>query len=286
MQKNKQFRFLKEYAIITFGLFLSALGWSAFIIPSKITGGGVNGIATLLYFATGIKVAAPVFLVNLVLILAAWRVMGTRFALKTFYGVSVLSLFFWVLQTYISEPFVKEQFMAAVVGGAMSGIGLGIIFAQGGSSGGVTIVAMMINKHHNHSPGKVMMAIDVLVIGSSWFIFQSIEVIVYGLVTMSITSYASDIILSGNRQSFNLFILSSRYEEIADKISEEVGRGITVWQGTGWHSNREQQVMMVMVRKYEVGSILRIIKEVDSKAYVTQSEAAGLYGPGFDSIKK
>jgi len=282
---NKYLKYFKTYSIITIGLFINALGWTAFLIPARITGGGVTGIATLIFYATDIPVWIFYLGINAVLVLISIKVLGKSFGLKTIFATGVLTIFFSVLQGLITEPIVNENFMSAVIGGILAGSGVGIVFSQGGSTGGTDIVAMIINKYRNVSPGKTILYLDVLIIASSFFIFSSIEKIVYGYVTMAITAYSIDLILTGAKRTVQLFIFSKNYEEIASKIAIDINRGITLIDGTGWYTKKDSKILMVLVKKQESNTLLRIIKEVDPEAFISVNSVMGVYGNGFDRIK-
>ncbi len=288
MKDNKGkalYRTLKSYLIISFGLFLMALGWTVFLIPSKIIGGGMSGLGTTIYYLTDIPVGFTVFVLNLILILISIKSIGASFGIKTVFGVTILSLFLGILQNLINECPVSDSFMAAIIGGILIGIGIGIAFSQGGSTGGTDIVAKIINNYRNISPGKIILVFDVFIISSSYIVFQSIEKIVYGFVVMAVVAYTVDIFLEGARQSLQVFIFSKSYEEISNKIGREVDRGITILNGTGWYSHEEVKVLLVILRKYEAHYIYRIVKEIDPTAFISVSKVMGVYGKGFDRLK-
>ncbi len=276
---------LKAYLIITIGLLINAIGWTAFLIPAKITGGGVTGIATLIFYASDVPVWIPYLIINIVLILVSIKILGKSFGIRTVFATVTLTLFFSVLQGIITEPIVNENFMSAVIGGILAGAGVGIVFSQGGSTGGTDIIAMIINKYRNISPGKVILYADVLIIASSFLVFKSIEKIVYGYVTMAVTAYVIDLILTGAKRTVQLFIFSHYYDEIAKKIASNMHRGITLIDGTGWYSKKESKILMVLVKKQESNSLLRIIKEIDPDAFISVNNVMGVYGKGFDRIK-
>ena len=276
---------IKPEIIITFGLFLNALGWTAFLIPAEITGGGISGVATLIFYATGLPVGISFLIINVFLVIFAIKMLGARFGIKTIYAVVVLSVFLAVLQQAITEPIIKENFMSAVIGGILAGAGVGIVFTQGGSTGGTDIIAMIVNKYKNISPGRVILYLDVLIISSSYLLFHSIEKMVYGYVTMGVASYVIDMVLSGSKQSFQIFIFSREHEKIADRLGTEVGRGVTILDGKGWYSKEPVKLLMIMVRKHESNHVFRIVKEVDNKAFISVGSIMGVYGEGFEHIR-
>lgn len=285
MKKNSLLRELKAYVIITAGLFVMALGWTAFLIPNEILGGGVSGIATLIFWSTGLSVGVSVLSINAVLLVFALRILGKGFGVRTVYSIVVLSGFFALLQYYIREPFVTDKFLASIVGAGMAGSAMGIIFTQGSSTGGTDIVALIVNKYRNVSPGRIILILDVFIISSSFLIFKSIEPLVYGFVVMAVVSYVIDLIITGNKQSVQLFIFSRHAESIADRIGTDLGRGVTFIKGTGWYTKTENDILMIIVKRMEYPQVVRIIKEVDKDAFLSVSNVMGVYGQGFDAIR-
>ncbi|MDA3781182.1 MAG: YitT family protein [Bacteroidales bacterium] len=276
---------VKIYLIITIGLFINALGWTAFLIPAKIAGGGITGVSTLIYYATNFPIGISYFIINIVLIALSIKILGKNFGVKTIFSTVVLTIFLSVLQLLIKEPIITENFMSAVVGGILSGVGVGIVFTQGGSTGGTDILAMVINKNRNISPGKLILYFDIIIISSSFLIFHSIEKIVYGYVTMAVTAYAIDMVLTGANRTVQMFIFSSKYEQIAEVVSEQINRGITILNGQGWFSKKEAKILLVIVRKQESNHVLQIIKDIDPDAFISLGSVMGVYGYGFDRIK-
>jgi len=291
MTSSKIFKTTRSYTIIVFGLLLYALSWTAFLIPHKITGGGVSGIGALIYYATGFPMGYTYFLVNIGLIFIAIKMLGANFGVKTVFGVIVGSVLLSVLQATIKQPVVDDKFMSTIIGGAIAGVGLGIVFTQGGSTGGTDIIAMIINKYRNISPGRVILMCDVFIIGSSFLVLldldpaKRIETIVYGYVAMAITAYSLDAVLSGSKQSLQVFVFSKQYQVIADRITAELNRGVTVIDGQGWFTKENQKVLITLVRKHEANDVYRIIKEIDSEAFISVASVMGVYGRGFERIR-
>lgn len=279
------------YTIIVFGLFLYALSWTAFLLPHKITGGGVSGIGALVFYATGVPMAYTYLIINVGLILLAIKMLGANFGVKTIIGVTAGAFLLGLMQTLIKEPVVADKFLSAIIGGGLAGVGLGIIFMQGGSTGGTDIIAMIITKYRNISPGRIILACDVFIIGSSFFVLLDmtpvtrIETIVYGYVAMAVTAYAIDAVLSGSKQSVQIFIFSSKYAEIADRITHDLNRGVTLVDGKGWYTKEEQKVLITMVRKFEANDVYRIIKEIDPDAFTSTASVVGVFGRGFERIR-
>ena len=275
----------KSYAIITFGLFVNAIGWTVFLIPAEITGGGLTGVSSLLFYAFKLRVGVTYLIMNGLLIILGIRFLGKSFGLKTIFATIVLSLFLSIFEGIISEPIVDENFMSAVVGGILAGAGVGLTISQGGSTGGTDIIAMMINKYKNISPGKILLYLDILIISSSYLVFQSIEKMVYGYVSMAVTAYTIDMVLTGAKRTVQMFILSKKYEIIANRVGTEVRRGITILNGKGWYTQEESKILMILVRKQESNHILKIIKETDPDAFISLGNVMGVYGSGFERIR-
>ncbi|HPF93301.1 MAG TPA: YitT family protein [Tenuifilaceae bacterium] len=281
----------KSYSIITIGLAIFALAWTAFLIPHRITGSGVSGIGAIVYYATEIPVGYTYFVINIALLLVAIKILGANFGIKTVFGVSVAALLLSVLQSVIHLPIVEDKFLSTLIGGGLGGVGLGIIFTQGGSTGGTDIIAMIVNKYRNISPGRVILICDIFIIGSSFLVLtemepaKRIETIVYGYVAMAIQAYAIDSVLSGNRQSVQVIIFSQYFGQIADRITQQMGRGATVIDGVGWYTKENQKVVITVVRKHEASDLYRMIKEIDSKAFISVASVMGVYGKGFEQIR-
>jgi uncharacterized membrane-anchored protein YitT (DUF2179 family) len=276
---------IRSYFIITIGLLIGSLAWTGFIIPAGIVGSGVSGIATMIYFVTGIKVGYSVFLINTVFLLVSLRILGFSFGIKTLYGITVISFFLWLFQSIITEPLVSDRFMCAIIGGIMAGAGAGMILSRGGSTGGTDILAMMINKYKNYSPGQLLLTIDVIIISSSYFLENSIEQVVYGFVTMGISAYCVDMIIEGSKQSVQIVIFTQKPELIRKEVIHTLDQGLTVINATGGYSNEDVQILMVLAKKRDSQTILKMIKHVDPDAFISMGSVMGVYGQGFDKIK-
>ncbi len=291
MANKNFFNTARSYSVIIVGLAIFAFAWTAFLIPHRITGSGVSGIGALVFYATQIPVGYTFFIINILLLLVAIRILGANFGVKTIIGVIVASALLSYLQSVIHTPIVEDKFLSAIIGGGLGGVGLGIIFTQGGSTGGTDIIAMIVNKYRNISPGRVILLCDVFIIGSSFFVLtdmdpvKRIETIVYGYVTMAIQAYAIDAVLSGNRQSVQMLIFSKNHTPIANRISEQLNRGVTLLDGQGWFTKEQQRVIVTVVRKHEASDVYKIVKEEDTEAFISVANVMGVYGKGFERIR-
>lgn len=296
---------VKEYALITLGILMYVVAWCIFLAPNNLVGGGVTGIASIIQYATHgkITIGYTYFAVNALLLLLATRTLGKGFGAKTIYAMVLASVGLNVFQSVIPHQVIQSlaldngKLISSVVGAIMVGVGIGISMSQGGSSGGTDIIALMINKNHNISPGRLMMMMDVVIILSS-MLFPSYTAdgslmpftekfitIIYGYLMVGIENMSLDMYLSGTKQSVQLFVLSKKYAEIADYISTELKRGVTVLDGKGWFTKQEAQVLMIITRRADLNIFLRAIKNIDPRAFLSVSNVMGVYGEGFDTIK-
>lgn len=294
---------IKEYILLSIGMMTYALGWSIFILPNNLVGGGGTGICSIIHYATGINVGISYFILNLFLLILGLCFLGKSFGFKTVYAIFLASFLLAILENNFPPAIIETlaikngKLMSTIMGGIMSGFGIGLAISQGGSSGGTDIIALIINKYHSVSPGRMILAMDVVIILSS-LIFPSytadgsllpwadkITTVVYGLILVTINGFVIDLYLSGFNQSIQLFILSDKYEEIADSMVHDLHRGVTVLDGKGWYTKAEKKVILLVARKADLSIILRYVKFIDPNAFLTIFSVNGVYGRGFDAIK-
>ena len=298
MQKGKTLSVIKDYLVISLGLLLYTLAWAVFIIPHHLVGGGVTGISAVIQYCTGFHVSYSFFIINGILLLIALKVLGPAFGVKTVYAMVVTTLLLRVLPLTIPEEFIRiiaienGKLLSVILGGALSALGISLTFSQGGSSGGTDIIALMINKYRAISPGRILLILDIFIIGSSLIVptegswGERFANLVYGYVMAGVFSYALDLFVSGSRQSVQILIFSKKYEKIADRITRDVHRGVTALEGKGWYTKTDATVLVVVARKHELKFLLNLIKEEDPQAFLSVGSVTGVYGAGFDVIKK
>lgn len=285
----------KDYFFIVFGIFLYGIGFSAFIAPYGVITGGMAGAGQVVFYATeklfgfGVPVAVTMYMLNILLLVFAFKIVGRTFVIRTIFGVTVVSIAIGILMPLFPEPLLKgETFMSIIIGSMMCGIGLGLAFVHNGSTGGTDIVAAIMSKKTNVSVGRTMQYCDLCIISSSLLIFgldTGVERLVYGFVVLFIVSMMADQVINTNRQAVQFIIFSPRWEEIATAINNDAHRGCTVLNGMGWYSKQDVKVLLVMCRKLESVTIYRIIKSIDKDAFITQANVNGVYGQGFDELK-
>ena len=302
-EKKKVLRTVKEYFLLTLGIIIYTCGWTIFLTPNNMFGGGVSGISAIVQYATGIKMGYTYFVINAILLVISLFIIGPSFGIKTVYAIFLASFCLNIEQSIIPAQFIQDfalsngKLMCSIIGGSMAGLGIGMSISQGGSSGGTDIIALIITKYRNISPGKVILLIDVFIIASSLLVpsygadgqplpfVDKFITAVYGMIIVTVCGNIADIYLAGSKQSVQLFILSHKHEEIADMIAKDFHRGVTVLDGKGWYTKSVTSVLMVITRKADVNILLRSIKAIDPDAFLSISSVAGVYGRGFDSIK-
>ena len=278
----------RDYLYITFGLALYAIGLIGFIKPVGIVTGGLTGLSLLVEYATNgaIPLQITYFTVNVILLFIAMKILGVKFLVKTIYGVLVLTLLLTLLQAIITKPLVEDEpLMSAIIGAMFCGAGIGIVFNSNGSTGGTDIVVAIINKYRNIAFGRAMMFCDFIIICSSYLVLFDFIKIVHGLLVMGVMTYTIDMVINGFRQSVQLLIMSSKYEEIADMINRDMKRGCTMLDGMGWYTKNSAKVILLVARRAEATELYRRIKEIDDKAFISQSVVRAVYGEGFDELK-
>ncbi|WP_281643675.1 YitT family protein [Bacteroides zoogleoformans] len=285
--RQNTMRELKDYLMITLGMIMYDIGWTVFLLPNDITTGGVPGIASIIYFATGLPVQYSYFSINFILLLLAIYIMGWKFSIKTIFAVFTLTFFLTIIQKLAESTNLlhNQPFMACVIGASFCGGGVGIAFSYNGSTGGTDIIAAIINKYRDITLGKVILICDLIIISSSYFVLRDWEKVVYGYVTLYICSFVVDQVVNSARQSVQFFIISDKYEEIAKNISIHPHRGATVINASGFYTGREVKMLFILAKKRESPVIFRLIKDIDPNAFVSQSAVIGVYGKGFDTIK-
>lgn len=280
---------MKDFMFIVFGILSYAVGYTAFILPERVVMGGVSGLSALIYYATNIPAGISIFVLNITLLIIAFSALTKQFVVRTIIGVLLISLFIGALQPFFQAyPIItagEDKFMHVLIGGMLSGAGLGIVFSHNGSTGGTDIITVLLTKHFNLSFGRAMQFIDCTIICSSYLLFHSMETIVYGVVFTLVASFVCDFVVNGSRQTVQFLIISKNYKEIADTINRRINRGVTVIEGKGWYSKENVEMLVVLSRKYESQDIFAVIKQIDPQAVVSQTFCHGVFGEGFDKIK-
>lgn len=282
------YRTVRDYAIITVAMLMGVLGLNLFLLPNQITMGGIMGIASIVYWGTGIPAQDTYFVLNAVLLVAALRVLGWKFCAKTIYAVIVFTVGSTVLQWLGGMDvhlLADQKFMACIVGGVFMGTSVGLGLSAGGSTGGSDVVAAMVHKYRDVSLGHVILFCDLAIITSSYVVLRDWEKVLYGYVLLFIISFCVDYVVNSLRRSVQFFIISERWEEIGEAINKIADRGCSTLNGNGFYSKRDIKVIYCIAKKSESAFIFDLIDEIDPDAFVAQSAVIGVYGRGFDRVK-
>lgn len=293
MTLKKVFNIIGDYAIMSLGCAIFCLAWDAFLIPNGIASGGVAGFCTILQFATGIPLAYTYVLLNVILLVIGFWIMGNGFGFRTIYCIALTTLIFQLapnletIKAVEGNPlYISERILIPVIGGLLEAVGILMIFRRGGSTGGTDIIALIFSKFWPVSPGKVFMILDLFIIASILLVpGKTLQDMVYGYIAMLAFTLFLDYLLLGNKATVQVLVFSSKYEEIADEIAWKLNRGVTALRAIGWFSKSESKVLLIIVRRTQLQLITRAIKNIDPKAFVSISSASGVYGEGFEEMK-
>ena len=279
---------IKDMMFILMGISMYSFGFTAFILPEKIVMGGVAGLSALIYYAFEIPPAISLWVINVVPLALAFKALNRQFTIRTIIGVTLMSTIIGIMQPFFQlYPVItagEDKFMHVLIGAVLCGAALGIVFAHNGSTGGTDIIMAILNKYFRMSFGRAMQLIDIIIIGSSYILFKSTEVIVYGVIFTLFAGYVCDYIVNGTRQTVQFIIISKEYERIADMINNDLHRGVTLLDGKGWYSKQGVKILLLLARKYESQDVFRHIKQIDPEALVSQSQCHGVFGKGFDNF--
>lgn len=290
---------VRDYFNITLGLILYTFAFTVFLLPYEIVTGGISGIGAIIFYATKFPVQYTFFIINFVLIVLALKILGWRFLMKTIYATFALTFLLEMAQELVLQPdgtFYKllgegNDFMSLLVGCMMTGTALAIVFLNNGSTGGTDIIAAVVNKYHNISLGKVLLLVDICIVGSCLFIdsFGPIDLrfrkVVFGFCTMVVECSMLDYVMNWQRQSVQFLIFSKKYQEIAYAIAQTTEHTLTILDGHGYWTGNDTKVLCLLAKKRESVHIFRLIKSIDPNAFVSQSSVIGVFGEGFDQIK-
>ena len=289
IQQRQLKQMAKDYVFIFVGICLYSVGYCAFLLPEKIVMGGVTGISTLFYYSLGWNPAIMLWVINALLLAIAFRFISKEFTIRTIVGVTLLSITIGIMQPiFEAHPIItagEDKFMHVLIAGLLGGAGLGLAFVHNGSTGGTDIVVALISKFSRMSLGRALQLTDICIISSSYFLFHSAELIVYGVCFTLVASFMIDYVVRGTHQTVQFLIISKRYEKIADAMNNSLHRGVTILHGEGWYSKTDVEVVMVLCRKYESQYVFNLVKAIDPNAMVSQTFCQGVFGEGFDKIK-
>ncbi len=280
--KSKFIKTVKEYGIIAAGVLIAALGISQFLAPHNIVSGGVSGLAIVINEITGFPIGVSVLLMNIPLFIAGVFFLGKSFGIKSLYGAFLFSLFLDATAT--DFILTDDLLMSAVFGGALIGIGFGFIFLTGATSGGTDILAALF---HNFIPfidiGKWFFIIDIVIISIGTIFFQNTDLLLAGIIALALNSFVLDYIILGANTAKLVYIISDRSAKISEEIIKNVNRGVTGISVRGMYTGDERNMLMCVVKRFEIRKLEQIVEKIDKKAFIIFSQARKITGQGFIS---
>lgn len=272
---------IKNILFILLGAAIFSFGIVHFNMQNNLSEGGFTGITLLLYFLFQWDPSYVNLILNIPVFFVGWKLLGRSVFSYTVIGTVSVSVFLWVFQRYqINMPLTHDMTLAALFAGGAIGVGLGIIFRFGGTTGGVDIIARLCHKYFGWSMGKTMFTFDAAVITLS-LIYLNYREAMYTLVAVFIASRVIDFMQEGAYSARGAMIISSKNEEISRKILQEMDRGVTVLRGYGSYTKEEREVLYCVVAKNEIVRLKNVIMEVDPHAFVSVSIVHDVVGEGF-----
>jgi uncharacterized membrane-anchored protein YitT (DUF2179 family) len=280
---------VRDYSLITLGVAVAALGFDAFLIPNRIAAGGVSGLATVIYNVgldngLTIPVGIQMLFMNAILLVIAVVFRGWSFGAKTIYGAVGLSVAIDVLAPFVPHLAEGQELLAVVYGGAIAGIGIGLVFKAGGNTGGTDIIAQLLAPRVPLSIGQIVLAVDAVVILLAGIAFGP-ETAMWSFLAVFVAARVIDLIQEGVSLEKAAFIISKEPDRMAGAILDELNRGATGLAGRGLYSGESREVIMTVVRRQEVDSLKRIVRAVDPDAFLIITDVHEAVGEGFGELR-
>jgi uncharacterized membrane-anchored protein YitT (DUF2179 family) len=270
---------IKNIALIMIGTFIFALGISYFTLPNELSEGGIIGVTVITYYLFDWSTGVMNLIINAFLIAIGYKLLDRQTTIYTIWGIVFSSIFLYITE-HIGVKLTEDSLLAAIFSGILVGVGLGIVFRTGGTTGGSAIIARLMNKYLGWSIGMAMLIVDVFVIGGSAFIIGA-EKTMYTLIAVYIGAKVVDFIIEGidTRKAIN--IISHSPDQIAEKVTQEMERGVTVLKGYGAYTKQKKEILYVVINKQELMQLKKIINSVDPEAFVVIHDVRDVFGRGF-----
>ncbi len=274
---------IADYLVITAASFLYAVAVSLFLDPNQLAPGGVTGISIILNTLTGLETGTWVLLINLPIIaLGTWK-FGLKFILSTLYCTVATSAFINVLSPI--GAVTSDPFLAAVAGGSLMAVGIGLVFKAGATTGGTDIIVKLLRlKFPYLKTGALFLITDMIIVTCSAFVFKDIDVALYAGLVVVINSFLLDVVLYGRDGAKLLFIISDRSDPITKRLLEDLDIGVTYISGTGAYSGKEKKVIMCVMKKQLSPRAEQVVREEDPQAFMIVTSASEIFGEGYKSI--
>lgn len=281
MKKESIYLFLKKVFFITLGAFIMAMGVSVFLVPSRIAAGGVSGISTVVYLKTGIPLGITYFLFNVILFVWGFNTVSKKSLIYTVYATIVSSVFLTFLEKY--GVVFGDLLISSIYGGALAGLGMGIVIINGASTGGVDLLSLILNKRYPgfSVPGIILFS-DIVIVVLSAFVFSDYSLILYSFVALFVTSKVMDYVIDGVNFARAVYIISDKHQKISREIILSLQRGVTGIYTRGIYSGEDKLTLMCVVRKREVHKLKSIVRKTDPNAFVIVAEVTEALGEGFN----
>ncbi|MFZ5652599.1 MAG: YitT family protein [Bacillota bacterium] len=274
---------LVEFAGVTLGVLLTALGLDIFLIPNKIAAGGVSGIATVLHYLVNVPVGMTMLFLNVPLFVMGIYRLGLKFGFRSLYGTISLPFLIDALAPFMPVP-TRDPLLAGIFGGVLVGLGLGLVFKYRGTTGGTDLAAAVLRTYTGANVGQLLFMVDAVVVLAAGFAFNSWELAMYALITIFVTAWLIDMVQEGISFAKAFFIISSEPEKMALAVLREMDRGATVLRGRGAYSGIDRDVLLVVVNRSEVTRLKDLIKSIDKGAFVILTDAHEVLGEGFKPL--
>ena len=273
-----------DYIIIAIGAFIFSFGIAMFTSPNNIAPGGVSGIGTMLNHLFNIPIGSVIIAVNIPLFIFSFKKFGRSFFKKSLFATFLTSSLIDILPFILEKHYIYSPLLASIFGGVSIGVGVGIIFLRGGTTGGADILAKLIRLKYPHfSLGTLVFIIDAIIVISTLFVYGSIEALLYSTVSFFVTSRAVDAIIFGAARSKMLLIITTKPQQIAKRIMNDIQHGVTLIPASGAYTNEEKTILLSVVRPNEVAEINKIVKEIDRSAFTVITESNEVFGYGFQN---
>lgn len=281
--KSTPVKLVKQYALILLGAAVYALAFDAFFVPNGVAFGGVTGLAQIIhFFVPALSVGALVIVFNVPLFLAGWRLLGGKLLVSSLFAMTASSLFIDLFPLVFDFAPMEDTLLACLAGGVVLGMGLGIIFLQGSTTGGTEIVARLLKLKLAWLPmGKLLMAADLVVVALVALVFREINTALYGVVALYLSTFVMDRVLYGMDNAKVAYIISSKPDEIAQVILHDLDRSVTFLQGQGGWSGAEKKVILCAFKQRQIVAMKETVRKADPDAFMIVTAAHEVLGEGF-----
>ena len=273
-----------KYALVALGSALFAAGFQFFLYPNSIIVGGVSGIAMIINYLVGLPVGIMTIVLNIPLFIIAWKHFGGKFIISSLVGMLLSSVLVDVLAVIDYSP-TDDMLLACLIGGAIKGLGLGLIYYAGATTGGTDIIAKFVRLRFPYiNFGTIVLLTDAVIIIAFAAIFDRVEAAMYAVIAMFVVSKVIDLVLYGIDNSSVCYIISENSEQLVKDITDKLHRGVTILSGEGAYSHKDKQVLLCVIKRTQIADIRKIIRNIDENAFFIVSDAKNVFGKGFGDI--